>query len=149
MPDHNFSRPWSETRYVPRFFRADDDRISWDLANNDNVADELEHVILCIRGKVFSLQVGTLAPGLTDKIALIKAIRQDLGVGLKQAKDIAEGEVVYNLSHEDTVRYENAWHIYGARIRVFNSSGLQVRGERPSAVREDAEKYDSYAEIPF
>jgi ribosomal protein L7/L12 len=139
---HMFGTPWSQTRYVPRYFRTEDDVITWDVGNTQNVADELEHLLACVRGQVFSLQVYTNAPG-TSKIELIKKIRQDTGKGLKEAKDICDGHPLRNLSEADTVRYENAWSIYGARIRVFDSNGAQVRGVLPEAVRDD------YADVPF
>ncbi len=140
MSDHNFGSPWSVTKYNPRYFVADTgesgerNMILWDVANTQNVIDELEHLVASLKGELFSLQVGSIASG-ASKIELIKKIRQDTGVGLRDAKDISEGAThpaIQNLSQERTVALENTWALAGARMRVFDSMRRQVRGDAPS-----------------
>lgn len=123
MPERVFSAPYTETRYFPTHFRTHDDVIEWDASQNDNVIAELQHLIASIQNDVYNLRVSGVLPHCS-KIDVIKQIRTDTGLGLKESKDIADGNAFFRgVSRTRAYELVRSWHRYGATVAVFNARG--------------------------
>lgn len=126
MPDnHLFNNPRTVTQYYPTYLMVEDGHLVWDDNNTANVIAELLHVVDRLRGGVCTLKVAGVFDGC--KIDLIKRIRTDTGMGLKESKDIADGTTfLRDLTESTAKQYADNWGDYADDIRVFDSRGLDV-----------------------
>jgi hypothetical protein len=116
-----FYQPYTETTYVPTFIRAEDGRLQWFLSDTQAVRDELQH-LLDILDNPGVWKMETVCVKDDEKIKLIKAIREQTGLGLKESKDVADGAVPFCSTRAAVQALADKCAPYG-EFDIFNPEG--------------------------